>query len=72
MMTDWNLILSNKTNRRVVLEFVTGQLSGRGLYSHFKNTDLGGQIRNLLRVHGVEYSRRLAQKALSRRVAAVV
>ena len=71
-MTDWNWILSNKTSRRVVLEFVSGQLSGRGLYSYFVNTKLGGQVRNLLRVHGVEGSRRLARKALSRRVMNVV
>jgi len=37
------------------------------LYSAFSNTKNGGTVRNLLRTHGVTYSKRLARKALKRR-----
>ena len=67
MSTDWGTLLNCKKNVRTVTEFAHGDMSGRDFYAQFANTDSGGIVRNLLRVNGVVYSKRLARKALSRR-----
>jgi hypothetical protein len=66
-MINWSGILSNRKSVKAVKQFATGASSGRELYSTFANTDNGGEVRSLLREHGVTYSRRLARKALKRR-----
>lgn len=67
MTTDWNAVLSNRTNVVTVQNFADGNLSGREFYSRFANTSSGGVVRSLLRTHGVDRARTLARKALSRR-----
>ncbi|HIJ11858.1 TPA: hypothetical protein HA278_07405 [Candidatus Woesearchaeota archaeon] len=67
MSTDWGTLLSCKKSLKTVTEFAHGEMSGRDFYSRFANTEGGGIVRNLLRDHGVVYSKRLARKALSRR-----
>ena len=67
MATNWSSILGNRKNRSTVTSFAEGKTSGRDFYSAFANTSLGGDVRNLLRSHGVDRSRGLARKALSRR-----
>ena len=66
-MINWSGILSNRKSVKAVKQFANGSTSGRELYSTFANTDNGGEVRSLLREHGVTYSRRLARKALKRR-----
>ena len=65
--TDWNSVLTNRSNVRAVCSFATGQTSGRQFYASFVNTPSGGVVRNLLRNHGVDRARTLAGRALSRR-----
>ena len=67
MSTDWGTLLNSEKNVKMVSAFAHGEMSGRDFYSHFANTKSGGIVRNLLRVNGVVYSKRLARKALSRR-----
>tara|TARA_Y100000401_G_C8316331_1_gene222678 strand:+ start:221 stop:430 length:210 start_codon:yes stop_codon:yes gene_type:complete len=67
MTTDWNSILSNRKNVTAVKKFATGGSSGREFYASFANTSTGGNVRTLLRTHGVDGARMLAKKALSRR-----
>ncbi len=67
MTTDWNSILSNRKNVTAVKKFATGGSSGREFYASFANTSTGGNVRKLLRTHGVDGARMLAKKALSRR-----
>jgi hypothetical protein len=67
IMIDWSTILSNKTRVKAVKKFAVGETSGRELASNFANTEGSGEVRNLLRSHGVTYGRRLARKALKRR-----
>ena len=66
-MVNWNGILSSTNNVKTVQKFATGSTTGQELYSEFSNTPSGGEVRTLLRTHGVTYSRRLARKALKRR-----
>ena len=66
-MVNWTSILSTKKNVKAVHYFASGTTTGQELYSSFSNTDTGGNVRSLLRTHGVTYSRRLARKALKRR-----
>ncbi|SVB20905.1 uncharacterized protein METZ01_LOCUS173759 [marine metagenome] len=66
-MIDWDALLTSKRNVVQVQQFAFGDTSGKGLYSAFSNTKNGGTVRNLLRTHGVTYSKRLARKALKRR-----
>ena len=66
-MVNWTSILSTKKNVKAVQNFASGTTTGQELYSTFSNTDTGGNVRSLLRTHGVTYSRRLARKALKRR-----
>jgi hypothetical protein len=66
-MIDWGTILSNKTKVKAVKKFAVGERTGRELTSDFANTEGGGEVRTLLRTHGVTYGRRLARKALKRR-----
>ncbi len=68
MTTDWNSLLTTKRNVSTVNNFAKGNLSGKEFYSTFAGTPNGGIVRTLLRDHGVNKSRTLAQKALSRRV----
>jgi len=67
MSTDWGTLLSCKKSIKTVSEFANSEMSGRDFYSRFTNTERGGIVRELLRSHGVVYSKRLARKALSRR-----
>ena len=66
---NWNALTSNTTQTRLLKQFAEGEVSGRGLYEVYKNTDNGGMVRNLLREKGVSEARRLARKALDRRFA---
>ena len=66
-MIDWGTILSNKTKVKAVKKFAHSEGTGRELASSFANTDGSGEVRTLLRTHGVTYGRRLARKALKRR-----
>ena len=66
-MIDWGTILSNKTRVKAVKKFAHSEGTGRELASSFANTDGSGEVRTLLRTHGVTYGRRLARKALKRR-----
>jgi hypothetical protein len=66
---NWNALTSNSTQTRLLKQFAEGEVSGRGLYEVYKNTDNGGMVRNLLREKGVSEARRLARKALDRRFA---
>jgi hypothetical protein len=66
-MIDWGTVLSNKTRVKAVKKFAHGDSTGRELTSSFANTDSSGEVRTLLRTHGVTYGRRLARKALKRR-----
>ena len=64
---DWDVILGSVFDETVVQNFATGQDSGRELYAFFANGAGGGEVRHLLRQHGVDNARRLARKALRRR-----
>ena len=66
-MIDWSSVLSNKTKVRAVKKFATGDATGSDLTTSFAKTEESGEVRTLLRTHGVTYSRRLARKALKRR-----
>ena len=65
--TDWNAVLTNRSNVSAVRNFASGSISGRQFYASFANTPSGGVVRNLLRTHGVDRARVLARKALNRR-----
>lgn len=53
-------------NYQVLLrEFSESKISGRELYNFFKGTDLGGEVRSLVRP-GVKRARELTRKALQR------
>lgn len=53
-------------NYQVLLkEFSEEKISGRQLYSVFKNTELGGEVRELVR-SGVKRARIITRKALER------
>lgn len=65
MKTDWNGIL--EFNEQATVDFAQGQVSGDEFYGHFTHTPVGGEVRSLLRNHGVAYARRLSRKALRRR-----
>jgi hypothetical protein len=67
IMIDWGTILSNKTKVKAVKKFAHSEGSGKELTSSFANTEGSGEVRTLLRTHGVTYGRRLARKALKRR-----
>ena len=66
-MIDWGTILSNNTKVKAVKKFAHSEGTGRELTSSLANTDGSGEVRTLLRTHGVTYGRRLARKALKRR-----
>tara|TARA_Y100000356_G_scaffold132763_1_gene138630 strand:- start:276 stop:482 length:207 start_codon:yes stop_codon:yes gene_type:complete len=66
-MIDWGTILSNKTKVKAVQKFAHSEGTGKELTSTFANTEGSGEVRTLLRTHGVTYGRRLARKALKRR-----
>tara|TARA_R100000995_G_scaffold34550_2_gene15602 strand:- start:851 stop:1057 length:207 start_codon:yes stop_codon:yes gene_type:complete len=66
-MIDWGTILSNKTKVKAVKKFAHSEGTGKELTSSFANTEGSGEVRTLLRTHGVTYGRRLARKALKRR-----
>jgi len=67
MTTNWTLLLNTKQDRSTVSSFASGDISGKEFYSGFVNTSSGGVVRGLLRNYGVDQSRTLARKALSRR-----
>lgn len=64
---NWNALTSSPSQVNLLREFAEGRVSGRQLYEVYKNTKLGGIVRNLLRDKGVEDARRLAKRALERR-----
>lgn len=64
---NWNALTSNSSQVGLLREFAEGRVSGRQLYEVYKNTKLGGIVRNLLRDKGVLEARRLARRALNRR-----
>lgn len=66
-MIDWATVLSNKTKVKAVQKFAHSEGTGKELKSNFANTEGSGEVRTLLRTHGVTYGRRLARKALKRR-----
>lgn len=49
-----------------VVKFSNGELSGRQFYDLYRNTPLGGRVRELLRTRGVDNSRYLAKRAVCR------
>lgn len=49
-----------------VLQFAIGVISGREFYDRYRNTPLGGKVRNLLRLRGVTRARELARRAAKR------
>ncbi len=63
----WGTILSNRTKVKAVKKDAHTEGTGRELASSFANTESSGEVRTLLRTHGVTYGRRLARKALKRR-----
>jgi len=65
MKTDWTGLIDANLNS--VARFANGKMSGREFYNVFRNTELGGEARSLLRNRGVTYARRLARKGLKRR-----
>ena len=67
MTTNWSTLLGTKTSVNNVERFSKGEMSGRTFYAKYTNTTNGGVVRGLFRTHGVEVSRQLAKKALSRR-----
>tara|TARA_R100000951_G_scaffold110049_1_gene107760 strand:- start:238 stop:459 length:222 start_codon:yes stop_codon:yes gene_type:complete len=72
MTTNWNSILKTGKQIRSAVRFAKGDLSGSEFYSYFKNTEAGGEVRNLLRSGGVNRARQLTRKALSRRMIDVI
>lgn len=58
---DWRSLRSND-----VLQFAIGVISGREFYNRYRNTPLGGKVRNLLRLRGVTKTRELAKRAANR------
>lgn len=58
---DWRAL-----NLYDVNDFAIGAISGREFYSIYKNTPLGGKVRNLLRERGVKGARELAMRAVKR------
>jgi hypothetical protein len=67
MTTNWNSILTTKRSFSTVSKFASGKISGKEFSSSFANTPSSGTVNTLLKSHGVEKARVLAQKALSRR-----
>jgi hypothetical protein len=65
--TDWNMVLTNRSNVNAVRNFASGNTSGREFYANFANTPSGGVVRNLLRTHGVDLGGRRIIKKLNRR-----
>ena len=63
---DWDNIINTGSKAYVKL-FAIGEVSGRDFYRGFAGDRASGQVRSLLRNHGVVYARRLARKALRRR-----
>jgi len=64
MKTNWKSLID--FDQATVEEFAQGDLSGRAFYDRFRNTEVGGEARSLLRNRGVVYARRLARKSLKR------
>lgn len=64
-MVNWKNLVDKNTG--TVKNFALGKLSGRSFYGRFAGTEVGGEVRQLLRENGVKYARRLARKALRRR-----
>ena len=57
----WNLL---KTSRVSLKEFLNREISGTELYNRYRNTPIGGEVRNLLR-GGVTRARDITRKALN-------
>ena len=56
----------SKLNSVDVIMFANGAMSGRSLYKRYKNTEVGGMVRNMLRDRGVDGARKIAQHAKRR------
>lgn len=67
-MVNWSKIAQSNGSVISLLQFANGQLSGRQFYELHKNTETGGEVRNLLRTRGVNKARELARKAAKRRI----
>jgi hypothetical protein len=52
-----------KNSQASLKAFLNQEISGRELYERYKNTDVGGEVRNLLR-GGVTRARDITRKAL--------
>ena len=65
-MTNWTAII-NEAGKSNVQDFVNSELSKENFYDLFKGTELGGEVRRLLRTNGAQKARQLARKALNRR-----
>lgn len=66
-MTKWTKILETNWDQQATRLFALGAITGKEFYNQFAGKTAGGAVRNLLRKHGVQYSRRLARKSLRRR-----
>ncbi len=70
-MTNWSNLLVVKRNYKNTfsnfMNFANGKISGEVLYDKYKGTERGGEVRSLLRNHGVSHARKLAKRALARR-----
>jgi len=62
--TDWDMLLSNRSNRTVMKRFATGVYSTSAVTKAFAHTVYAGEFRKLIRNNGTTYARRLARKAL--------
>jgi hypothetical protein len=62
-MVNWSDLID--TNKKVVVKFATGCLSGEDFQREFSGNP--NPARCAVRDHGVTYARRLARKALRRR-----
>lgn len=56
----WNMLKNSQASLKA---FLNQEISGRELYERYKNTDVGGEVRNLLR-GGVTRARDITRKAL--------
>ena len=68
-MVNWTNILN--VNRDALVNFANGNTSGRQLETAVRFTDAAGDVRTLLRRHGVNKGRQLSRAALRRRNVAV-
>ena len=69
-MVKWEKVLNKTVGCCAVQKFVEGSLSGFNLQKVFAactDSEVSGQVRNLVRSKGAKEARRIAKKALKRR-----